>query len=156
MLLRRVLQPRVVFTPRRFASTEHQEHHHEQPQDQYPPETFGTPFWRNVLIISVVGFAAYRFMPADPFGYGEDFASSVHRYLRHHLHTPAQIYEERNIKHLELSLNAAKDKIVLEDAERPKIRRLRGPGMFDNASPFNVPIGTQVDLSDLVIKKSGE
>jgi hypothetical protein len=41
--------------------------------------------------------------------------------------TPASTWTERNEKHLELTVKAADDKLLFQEAERPKMHRLRFP-----------------------------
>lgn len=43
------------------------------------------------------------------------------------LTTPASTWKERNDKHLELTIKAAEDKLLFQEAERPKIYRMRFP-----------------------------
>lgn len=76
---------------------------------------------------------------------------------------------------MELAKQAADDKLLFQEAEKPRIKRLRYLGYvsgsliwvekaislmicfallstFDQASPNGIPVGSQADLSGLVIK----
>jgi hypothetical protein len=64
----------------------------------------------------------------------------------------ADVWTERNDKHLKLSAEAADTRLLFQEAERPKVFRLRSPSSFENASPHVVPVGSQADLSDLKVK----
>jgi len=56
------------------------------------------------------------------------------RYLAYHMPREG-LWKERADKHLELTLQQAEDQLLLQDAQRPKMRRLRYPGSFEQASP---------------------
>lgn len=56
------------------------------------------------------------------------------RYIAHHMPREG-IWKERNAKHLELTIKQAEDQLLIQEAQKPVIRRLRYPGMFEQASP---------------------
>jgi hypothetical protein len=48
----------------------------------------------------------------------------ITRYLAHHM-PESGLWKGRNEKHLELAKAAADDKLLFQEAERPRIRRMR-------------------------------
>jgi len=66
--------------------------------------------------------------------------------------TPSDIWKERNEDHLELSVDAAKARLLTGTATRPVVPRIRFTGRFEDASPHKQVVGEDVDLSGLVIK----
>lgn len=97
------------------------------------------------------------------------------RYIKHNLTPQADLWKERNEKHLELAVEAADAKLLFQEAERPSVRRLRYLGSvelagiseraqleltrvsrlcstFSQASPNAIMVGSQADLTDLKIK----
>ncbi|KZV82599.1 hypothetical protein EXIGLDRAFT_729502 [Exidia glandulosa HHB12029] len=130
---------------RRFA---HDEHHHDDhghghgPVDTnvYPPEQgFRAPIWRNVLILSVLGIAIAKYLPDD---WREN--NFFLRAWRHHGYVDPEVWKERNVKHLEQSVQMAKDKLLLEHAERPHKRIWGYQGHAHSGSPNMVGVGTDV------------
>ena len=47
------------------------------------------------------------------------------RYIEYNLTPEAGLWQRRNDKHLDLAVDAANDKLLFQEAERPKVRRLR-------------------------------
>ena len=114
---------------------------------------FSSAFWRNTFLALVLTFGVYKisgqYAPAaqhpavdeehdpedKPIEHADESKPYLTRYLAYHM-PRSGIWKERNDKHLELTYQQAEDKGLLQDAQRPKIRRLRNPGLlFDNASP---------------------
>ncbi|GJN91142.1 hypothetical protein Rhopal_004160-T1 [Rhodotorula paludigena] len=124
--------------------------------EHYPQEGFNAPFWRHLSLGAIALFIYLRVAPSDlPEQLehaAEERAPWLTRYIAHNLAPDADKFRERNEKHLELAKLAADDKLLFQEAERPRVRRLRYLGTFDQASPNNIPVGSQADLSDLVIK----
>lgn len=99
-------------------------------------------------------------------------------YLSHNFGPDASQFKERNVQRLEVVKKIADDRLLTQSAARPTMIRLRyvgcvlntarpGPSSprrpadlgpsparstFDQASPNNIEVGTQADLSDLVVK----
>ncbi|GAA6023419.1 hypothetical protein JCM8202_001432 [Rhodotorula sphaerocarpa] len=122
---------------------------------------FNAPFWRTLSLAAIGAFLYSRLADrSDAVPSASDLAHKVEdqvppyltRYISHNLAPGADKYKERNEKHLELAKQAADDKLLFQEAERPRIRRLRYLGAFDQQSPNNVQVGKQADLSDLKIK----
>ncbi|KAK4057199.1 hypothetical protein OIO90_001694 [Microbotryomycetes sp. JL221] len=127
-------------------------------EEVYPEEGFNAPFWTKLAIGGLALALVLRLAPAPPEATGQDEdadnnqAPWITRYITHNLTPATDLWKQRNERHLELSIEAANDKLLFQEAEKPKIRRLRYLGSFDQASPNLIPVGSQADLSDLVIK----
>ncbi|CAD6574907.1 MAG: hypothetical protein TREMPRED_001247 [Tremellales sp. Tagirdzhanova-0007] len=61
----------------------------------------------------------------------------------------ADHWTERIDRHLALSKQAAEDKLLIQDAQQPKVRRLGIPRSFEVGSPHSVPVGPQIDMSNV-------
>lgn len=69
---------------------------------------------------------ALRVSPADnPATNNSDETPYLTRYIQHNLTPAADLWKKRNEKHLELAIQAADDKLLFQEAEPAKIRRLR-------------------------------
>lgn len=113
---------------------------------------FNTTFWRNTILAVVLSFATYRLSlshapSAKPINLDETHDPEAQlteakdadmpyltRYLAYHMPREG-MWKERNDKHFELTVKQAEDKLLLQDAQRPKIRRFRYSGTFEQASP---------------------
>ncbi len=105
----------------------------------FPPAiAFFTPMWRNTLILTAVAVIAYPFLPSPPSKAmspttSDSYSTSESKDLPLVSRILAQItpaastWTERNDKHLELSIKAAEDKLLFQEAERPKVYRMRFP-----------------------------
>ncbi|KAM0789258.1 hypothetical protein ACM66B_000101 [Microbotryomycetes sp. NB124-2] len=124
----------------------------------YPEEGFNAPFWTKLAVGGLAVALVLRLAPAPPEATGQDDqdqendAPWITRYITHNLTPATGLWKQRNERHLELAIEAANDKLLIQEAEKPKIRRLRYLGSFDQASPNGIPVGSQADLTDLVIK----
>ncbi|PWN50998.1 hypothetical protein IE53DRAFT_69029 [Violaceomyces palustris] len=147
---------------------------HSSDSEEYPQEGFSAPFWRNTLLALLAGVGIYRFSdihstshPSKGSSSGlpvpsekaeeeeEDTRPFLTRYMDYYF-TPSSVWKERNLKHLDLARQAAEDKLLFQEAERPPVHRLRYTGSFEQASPHSIPIGGATDLSDLKVKKGSE
>ena len=89
---------------------------------------FNAPFWSK---LAVAGLAVALFLRISP----DDLPNKIDpshsetpyltRYIAHNLTPQADLWKERNEKHLELAVKAADDKLLFQEAERPKVRRMR-------------------------------
>lgn len=113
---------------------------------------FGGAFWRNSVIALVVSYAAYKasiaFTPAaqgsdlnvehDPTATPTEADDKnmpwLTRYIAYHLPREG-LWKERNAKHLELTVKQAEDQLLVQEAQKPAVRRFRYTGMFEQASP---------------------
>ncbi|GAA5832877.1 hypothetical protein JCM5353_003738 [Sporobolomyces roseus] len=128
-------------------------HAHSEPSstEHFPQEGFNAPFWRN-LSLAAIGLALYLRLAPSASSSDEQSEPWLTRYIAHNLAPSADKFKARNEKHLELAKQAADDKLLFQEAEKPRIKRLRYLGTFDQASPNGIPVGSQADLSGLVIK----
>ena len=98
---------------------------------------FNSPIWRNAVLGSLALVLYYRLSPtpqATPDS-PEAPVSFMTNYLAYH--RPEEgLYKSRNAKHLGLAKEAADDKLLFQDAERPKVRRMRYPGSVSRSSTF--------------------
>ncbi|PWZ02157.1 hypothetical protein BCV70DRAFT_198439 [Testicularia cyperi] len=145
-------------------------------EEEYPAETFGAPIWRYTILGLIAGFGLYRIstLHADPHpsrasssgrsAPGNESEDNLHdqiekpwltRYIEAWT-APTSVWKERNARHLELVKEKAEERLLFQDAERPPVHRLRFPQIFEQASPHAVGAGTQVDLSDLKVKRASE
>lgn len=98
--------------------------------------------WRNTFILTTLTALAYTYFPTPSStptsptastSYSKPDANStgaapwLTRKLQE-LTTPASVWSERNEKHLELTIKSAEDRLLFQEAERPKIYRLKYPG----------------------------
>lgn len=106
-----------------------------------PEPGFNAPFWRTLSIVAVGAFIYSRLAEkSDAVPTPRELVDKVEhqlehleekvppyltRYIQHNLAPDADKYKERNDKHLELAKQAADDKLLFQEAERPRIRRLR-------------------------------
>ncbi|CAG8442450.1 13676_t:CDS:2 [Ambispora gerdemannii] len=125
----------VAYSIRKYASLSHDDPHHDDEHstaetDKLPKEPgFNTPFWRKSLFVVILGFAWYH----------------VDKYIT------KNGLERHPITALVESWITPEP--VNRQLEKPLIKRVRYPEAFDIKSPYNVIPGTDVDLSDLVIRK---
>ncbi|GAA5896405.1 hypothetical protein JCM6882_001005 [Rhodosporidiobolus microsporus] len=129
--------------------------HAESSSEVYPQEGFNAPFWRWLSLAGVGVFVYSRAAPvhlAPKDGADLDEQPWLTRYIAYNLAPSADKWKARNDKHLELAKEAADDKLLFQEAERSRMRRMRYLGTFDQASPNGIEVGSQADLSDLVIK----
>jgi hypothetical protein len=118
-------------------------------------------------IVGAVGLAAvvvafYKFAPAQ----GED--NFITRTLASYS-TPAEIWEQANLKHAWLSQEASEHQHTIALARQPEVHRYSHPSfvsttfiylfqanyscsMIDQSLPHRQPVGTSVDLSGVVAK----
>ncbi|KAF8513097.1 hypothetical protein BU17DRAFT_53615 [Hysterangium stoloniferum] len=130
----------------RQASSDSHHDHHEDP-NVYPEESFNTPFWRNTVIVAIAGIAIYNIVP-----YFDRDGTYIARYIARYK-TSSHVWADINSKHLEQSIQAAENQLLTTSALRSPVIRMRYPSSLDYASSRNVPVGSQVDFSDFVVKK---
>ena len=82
---------------------------------------FNTPFWRNTIILSFLGIGIYNLVP-----YLDKDGSYITRYIQHYA-TPSDVWTRINQKHLELAMQTAQGQLLIRDAERPRVFRMRNP-----------------------------
>lgn len=84
---------------------------------------FNSPIWRNLTLGALAVALAYRLAPASA-PVTEENPSPITTYLAAQM-PEAGLWKARAAKHLELAKEAADDKLLFQEAERPKVRRLR-------------------------------
>ena len=103
------------------------------------PTAFLSPPWRNTLILVTASILIYPYLPSpskisqSPSLSPEAFAQTqsndvpmVTRLLAKF--TPeSKIWSERNDRHLELSTEKAGERLLFQEAERPRVHRMRYP-----------------------------
>ncbi|KAL7420946.1 hypothetical protein Q5752_004900 [Cryptotrichosporon argae] len=152
-------------TPRRLAGHDEHAHGHDHADSSAnTTETFLNPTWRNTLLLTFAAVLIYPYLPSpkaasaspslSPAGLA-DARKKDAPYLTRLLArlTPdAALWTERNDRHLELTKEAAGTRLLFQEAERPKVWRMRYPSAFEQASPHAIPVGSQADLSKLEVK----
>ncbi|GAA5971166.1 hypothetical protein JCM11641_004169 [Rhodosporidiobolus odoratus] len=128
---------------------------HPADTEVYPQEGFNASFWWKLAVGGVAVAVYLRAAPvhlAPKEGVDLEQQPWLTRYIAHNLAPSADKWKGRNEKHLELAKQAADDKLLFQEAEKSRIRRLRYLGTFDQASPNAIEVGSQADLSGLKIK----
>jgi hypothetical protein len=100
---------------------------------------FLSPPWRNTLILITASILIYPYLPSpqkqsaspslSPEGFSKSTTEStplVTRLLAQNT-TEAKIWSERNDRHLELSTEKAQERLLFQEAERPRVHRMRYP-----------------------------
>jgi hypothetical protein len=103
-----------------------------------PVSAFLTPVWRNTAIATALAVVIYSTFPAPPRvatspssdpSYTTSTAERLPVFSRvlAQITPEAKTWTERNERHLELTREAAEDRLLFQEAERPRIHRLRNP-----------------------------
>jgi hypothetical protein len=98
-----------------------------------------TPTWRNTAIATALALIIYNTFPSPPKHatspstdpeYTTRTAQTLPLFSRvlAQLTPEAKTWTERNEKHLKMTIEAADDRLLFQEAERPRIHRLRNPG----------------------------
>ncbi|VDC01677.1 unnamed protein product [Peniophora sp. CBMAI 1063] len=132
---------------RRPYSAAHDDHHdhHEEDTTVYPPEGFNSRGWIYTIagIAGVVAF--YKYAPS------QDSDNRLKRWIQARVEQ-AKNLQDRGDQHLALSTENQDGILTVQSARRPSSYRLRHPEVIGSASPFSVPVGSQVDLSGVRVK----
>lgn len=94
--------------------------------------------WRNTLLIGTLTYLAYTFLPSPPSsptspssnpGYNDPSSDSMPLLSRVMARgtTPAEEWKRRNARHLEQTVRSAEDRLLFQEAERPRVYRLKNP-----------------------------
>ncbi len=91
---------------------------------------FNASFWQYGSFGVIGAFIAYRLTPDNvkPHLATADEKPYVTSLIEKHIMPAEGLWKKRNEKHLELSKEQAEDKLLFQEAERPKVRRLRYTG----------------------------
>ncbi|KAL1914546.1 uncharacterized protein VTP21DRAFT_8171 [Calcarisporiella thermophila] len=104
--------------------------------------------WRNTLLVVIGGLVWYR---VDKYLTANGEKHPLTKYIEYHMPSEEET-KRRNDKHLALAKQAAEDKLLVQEAKRPPIVRLRYPEAFERHSPHCYELGNGVDLSELNVK----
>ncbi|KAF9529312.1 hypothetical protein CPB83DRAFT_853060 [Crepidotus variabilis] len=139
-------RPTVFAVQSRATSTSHDGHHdHHEDSTVYPPETFGTSFWRNVLFASFATAALVKFAP--------EAGDNVYLTRWIALYTDSRDHWiALNAKHTAQASEVSSNTLLTADAKTPPIHRFRYPQSLNQGSPFLNVIGETVDMSNVVAK----
>ncbi|KAF9792615.1 hypothetical protein BJ322DRAFT_60870 [Thelephora terrestris] len=133
----------------RYASTEHgHEHHDHHVEDaaEYPREGFATSTIVKIVTLAGAVVAFYKYAPSA----SED--NIISRYISSKA-TPSEVWEQVNLKHTVLEQQQADNSQVIWAAQKPPVHRFRYPLQIDQALPHRQPVGSTVDLNNLVVKQ---
>ena len=83
-----------------------------------------TPFWRNTLLVTFGLGGLYNYAP-EAFN-TEGGKHVITRYIVFNS-SKRETTEERNVGHLALSIDSANERLLVQQAQRPKIYRYRNP-----------------------------
>ncbi|RXK34838.1 hypothetical protein M231_07900 [Tremella mesenterica] len=128
----------------RASHHDHHEQHHghgqEESSDVYTTESFLSPAWRNTFILIAASLVIYPYLPspaktpASPSTSPEAFSRTAQdsnaplvTRLMARITPEAEVWTKRNDKHLELTKEMAEQRLLFQEAERPKIWRMRYP-----------------------------
>ncbi|KAF8894910.1 hypothetical protein CPB84DRAFT_1782616 [Gymnopilus junonius] len=144
-------RPRPTFLAQRRAasSSSHDQHeahqHHEEDSTAYPPETFGSPFWRNVVLASLATAALFKFAP-----YADDDVYLT-RWIA--MYMPSRDYWLRlNAQYTAIHKDMSEDTVLVNSAHAPNGLRFSYPQSLTQASAFLNGVGMNVDMKGVVPK----
>ncbi|KAF9050969.1 hypothetical protein BDZ89DRAFT_1153900 [Hymenopellis radicata] len=148
-LARRAVSYRLLAAPsaRQYSShsDEHHDEHHHEDSTVYPEETFFNAFWAKVVVGSAAVALAYKFAPPP--------SKDVYLTRWIDMYSPdVQKNLDYNLTNALLARQTADDRLTFYHARRPQILRMQAPQMLNNGSPFNMPVGLTVDLSEIEVK----
>ncbi|KAF9007962.1 hypothetical protein BDQ17DRAFT_1422622 [Cyathus striatus] len=128
------------------SSHAHEEHHSpSEDASQYSKEGFGSPFWRNAILLSIVGVAVYKYAPepsSDAY-----LTRWINLYCR-----PASYWLDINARNTAQREEITMANLILSEGKTSKIHRFRDVHALESKSPFNNGVGMNVDISDLVVR----
>jgi hypothetical protein len=125
---------------------------HAEPE----PETFGNRFWTRLLLTAVIGAGFYRindYLTRD--GNPHPFTTFIGSYLKDYDGTLVYDVEKQSIP---IRQQHANDQLILQNRpfNRTPVGRFSFPDTFSRASDFLIPVGSQVDVSDIKMKHGWE
>ncbi|TFK44604.1 hypothetical protein BDQ12DRAFT_595098, partial [Crucibulum laeve] len=106
---------------------------------------FGGPIWRATILVSLLGVAAYKYLP-EP-------ADNVYltRWIALY-DAPRDFWLNLNAKHAAQQEQVSDAMILFSDAKMPQVHRYRYPQVFEQASPFINAVGSNIDMSGVVVR----
>lgn len=125
---------------------------HEEPE----PQSFNSVFWTRVLMVGVAVTAFYRmneYLTKD--GKIHPLTEFIGGYLSQF---DGQLTYSEEKESIPKRQQYAYDHLILNDRmnELPKMKRWSFPDTFSRASDFLIPVGSQIDVSDVKMKHSWE
>ncbi|KAF8920026.1 hypothetical protein CPB85DRAFT_1276442 [Mucidula mucida] len=105
-------------------------HHPAHCSHTYSATAFFNAFWAKVVAGSAAVALAYKFAPAPGKDQNLDY----------------------NLTNALLARQNADERLTYTHSRRPQILRMQAPQMLNNGSPFNMPVGLTVDLSEVQVK----
>ncbi|EJT51819.1 hypothetical protein A1Q2_02984 [Trichosporon asahii var. asahii CBS 8904] len=133
-------------------------------------ENFMNATWRNAFIAIAAVALAVKYGPSPIEGVSASPSVSndnlekeaadknapwITRWYANNMKGDGKLWDERNAKHLELTMQAADTRLLYNEAELPHVYRLKNPSSFLQASPHSIGVGTQANLNGTVIKEDG-
>ncbi|KAG2218062.1 hypothetical protein INT45_007225 [Circinella minor] len=116
---------------------------------KFAEETFNGNIWRNTVIAVIAGVAIYR-IDQHLTNQGEE-KHPFTKWIEYHMESSEDM-DKFNQQKLDDASKLAEYRLVVQEAQRAPIYRLRNPESFERASPRGLVTGQQVDLSDLKVR----
>ncbi|KAI0087938.1 hypothetical protein BDY19DRAFT_891840 [Irpex rosettiformis] len=136
---------------RRSASTaahddhhDHDHHHHED-NTVYPQESFANKTWRNWALGGLAVALFYKFAPAP----NDD--AYLTRWISLY-QIDSSLWKELKLKNLAVVAEGQIHQLVLADAKKPPVYRLRFPQKLEQHSGHLVPVGVNLDSTGVVVE----
>ncbi|KAF2105393.1 hypothetical protein BDV96DRAFT_592588 [Lophiotrema nucula] len=126
---------------RRYAHDEHAHAHHAEPVN----ESFGKGFWV-VLSAFPAGYTLYQISRYDP-----DDRPYFTRIIGKYTDIQEQISERNNL-HVRMIEQAGSDRVLFRSTEPNEYVDMRFPEIMSVGSPYNVPAGSQTNISHVIDK----
>jgi hypothetical protein len=125
---------------------------HDEPE----PESFGTRFWTRLLLGGVVGLGLYRlneYYSQD--GQPHPITKFIGSYLKEF--DGYKVYQQEK-ESIALRQQHANDQLIFQNRPwvRAAVNRWSFPDTFSRASDYLIPVGSQIDVSDIKAKHSWE
>ncbi|WFD18667.1 hypothetical protein MCAP1_000874 [Malassezia caprae] len=114
---------------------------------QYPSEGFNSSLWKYALLALVGGIVAVRMGPAKK-QEGEEKKPYLTELIES-LFVPVEDVQKENRKHLDWSMKKAEAQLLFQDAQKPPAHRFKFPAALDQYPQRSIPVGAQIDASDI-------
>jgi len=137
---------------RQVSSEVHHDEHHSDSDHPTGPETLFTPFWRNAIIGGVLAYGLLSTVPA-PSESNKD-GGAISKFITKHIADP-QEWMTKNEIHTIAAERTAHGRLISQTAQRPSIYRYKFPSIMESHSPHLVPVGTNVDVSRVTVRREG-
>ncbi|KAF2465032.1 uncharacterized protein BDR25DRAFT_306888 [Lindgomyces ingoldianus] len=129
--------------PRRYAHDEHTHAAGHAPVN----ESFGWGFWGTVALVPTLG-ALYQVSRPDP---DSDSPPLLTRMIAEY-HSHQEEWAAKNDLHVRLLEQAGSDRVLFANSKPQEFIDLRSPDVFNVGSPYNVPAGSQANISHAIEK----